>query len=207
MNITEVFARRSDGSPDRTALVTPARRPTPRDQLTTLERLGLEAQDGVTAEELRADREIAQALHDHPFVAAMHCLARDPEGNLTHHPRVTTVDLEHVVGPDSYPDLVRKLAAAAGSTPQLSEVRGSQDRERNRWVVRFRVGRVTRELHPRLDHDRADLEVLPWLVDAVCLPGQASAHVRHGQRITVAYVPRWHVDELQRVLDRWAFTA
>ena len=116
-------------------------------------------------------------------------------------------DLNHVVGPDAYPDLVRKLAAAAGTSSELGEVHGGVDQARRRWVVRFRVGRVTRELHPHLDHDHADLQVLPWLFDAVCVPGQASAHVRHGQRITVAYVPRWHVDELQRVLNRWAFAA
>ncbi|WP_151526693.1 hypothetical protein [Serinicoccus kebangsaanensis] len=207
MNLSEVFARHSDGSPDATALVTPASRPSARDQLATLERLGLSAQDGVTAADIAQDREAAQALRQHPYVAAMHCLARAPDGSLTHHPQVTIVDLEHVVGPDSYPDLVRSLAATAGSTSELSEVRGSQDPARNRWVVRFRLGRVTRELHPRLDHDLADPEVLPWIFDAVCLPGQASAHVRHGQHVTVAYVPRWHVDELQRVLNRWASTA
>ena len=207
MRLSEVFARHSDAGDDAPMLVTPAIRPSAREQLATLERLGLSPQDGVTEADLLADAEVAQAVRQHPYVAVMHCLARDTDGELTHHPHVTTVDLEHVVGPDSYPDLVRKLATAAGSTGELGEVRGGVDRERNRWVVRFRLGRITREIHPRLDHDCADLDVLPWIFDAVCLPGQASAYVRHGQRITVAYVPRWHVDELQRVLDRWAFAA
>ncbi|WP_299520370.1 hypothetical protein [uncultured Serinicoccus sp.] len=207
MRLSEVFARHSAADDDAPMLVTPAIRPSAREQLATLERLGLSPQDGVTEADLLADREVAQAVRQHPYVAVMHCLARDADGGLTHHPHVTTVDLEHVVGPDSYPDLVRKLAAAAGSTSELGEVRGGVDRERNRWVVRFRLGRITREIHPRLDHDNADLDVLPWIFDAVCLPGQASAFVRHGQKITVAYVPRWHVDELQRVLDRWAFAA
>ncbi|WP_298887364.1 hypothetical protein [uncultured Serinicoccus sp.] len=207
MRLSEVFARHSDASSDAPMLVTPAIRPSAREQLATLERLGLSPQEGVTEADLLADREVAQAVRQHPYVAVMHCLARDADGELTHHPHVTTVDLEHVVGPDSYPDLVRKLAAAAGSTSELGEVRGGVDRERDRWVVRFRLGRITREIHPRLDHDYADMDVLPWIFDAVCLPGQASAFVRHGQRITVAYVPRWHVDELQRVLDRWAFAA
>ena len=207
MALNDVFARHSDGRPDSPALVTPAIRPSAREQLATLDRLGLSAQDGVTETDLVGDKEVAQAVRRHPYVAALHCLARDGDGQLTHHPHVTMVDLEHVVGPDSYPDLVRKLAAAAGSTADLGEVHGGVDHERSRWIVRFRLGRITRELHPRLDHDNADLEVLPWIFDAVCMPGQASAYVRHGQRITVAYVPRWHVDELQRVLDRWAFAA
>lgn len=207
MGLTEVFQRRSDGSPDGTTLSTPTLRPSVAEQFSTLARLGLEPQDGVDVEQVARDRDAVRILKQHPYVAAMHCMARDVDGGYTHHPRVTTVDLDHVVGPDSYPDLVRKLAATAGSTEALGEVHGGVDEERRRWVVRFRVGRVTRELYPHLDHDHADLDVLPWLFDAVCLPGMCSAHVRHGQRITVAYVPRWHVDELQRVLDRWAFAA
>ncbi|ANS79573.1 hypothetical protein SGUI_2177 [Serinicoccus hydrothermalis] len=207
MNLTEVFARHSDGNPDTAALVTPVPRPSIKDQLATLDKLGLHAQDGVTAADIADDPQAAKALKQHPYVAAMHCLARDDDGGLTHHSQVTVVDLEHVVGPDSWADLVRSLAAAARSTSELGEVRVRQDPDRNRWVVRFQLGRVTRELHPRLDHDLADPEVLPWLFDAVCLPGWASAHVVHGQHVTVAYVDRWHVEELQRVLNMWKFAA
>lgn len=207
MGLTEVFHRRSDGNPDGPALSTPTVRPSVAEQFATLKRLGLEPESGVTPEEVARDRDASRILKQHPYVAALHCMARDEDADYTHHPRVTTIDLDHVIGPDSYPDLVRKLASAAGTTRDLGEVHGGVDEERRRWIVRFRIGRVTRELHPRLDHDHADLDVLPWLFDAVCVPGQASAHVRHGQRMTVAFVARWHVDELQRVLDRWAFAA
>lgn len=207
MTLSEVFQRHSDGNPETTPFSSPTVRPSVAEQYATLARLGLEPQDGVDVAEVSRDPKAGRILKAHPYVAAMHCMARGADGDYTHHPRVTSVDLEHVVGPSSYPDLVHKLAAAAGTTDLLSEVHGGVDEKRDRWVVRFKVGRVTRELHPRRDHDLADLDLLPWLFDAVCAGGVQPAHVRHGQRITVAYVPRWHVDELQRVLGRWAFAA
>ncbi|AXH96577.1 hypothetical protein [Ornithinimicrobium avium] len=177
------------------------------EQFATLTRLGLEPQAGVTAADVAKDRDAALLLKRHPYVAAMHCLARDADGDLTSHPRVTTVDLEHIVGPDSYPDLLRKLSTAAGTRYLLQDVSGGVHPDRSRWVVRFTFDGLTREIHPRLDHDRADPVVMPELFDAVAGPGQGAAHVRHGQTISVAYVPRRHVAELQRVLDQWATTA
>ena len=207
MGLADVFQRRSDGSPEPATPVPPPVRPTVAEQVATLSRLGLEPQDGVTAADLTGDREAALLLKRHPYTAALHCLARDTEGSFTHHPRVVTVDLEHVVGPDSYPNLVRKLAAAAGTSHLLREVSGDVDRQRGRWVLRFTFDGLTREIHPRLDHDRADPAVMTEIFDAVAGPGQRSAQVRHGQTISVAYVPARHVGELQRVLDRWASLA
>src|SRR5690606_16302996 len=152
----EVFQRRSDGSSEPPTPVPPPARPSVAEQVATLARLGLEPTDGVTAADIAADRDAALLVKRHPYAAAMHCLARDAGGNFTHHPRVVTVDLEHVVGPDSYPALVRKLAEGAGTTHLLDEVIGGVDRERGRWVLRFTFGGLTREIHPRLDHDRAD---------------------------------------------------
>ena len=48
---------------------------------------------------------------------------------------------------------------------------------------------------------------MPEIFDAVAGPGQRAAQVRHGQTISVAYVPSRHEAELQRVLDRWASLA
>ncbi|GGK72779.1 hypothetical protein [Ornithinimicrobium pekingense] len=204
MGLADVFQRRSDGSSEPPTPVPPPVRPSVAEQFATLSRLGLEPQDGVTATDVSADREAAILLKRHPYTAALHCLARDPGGGFTSHPRVTTVDLEHVVGPDSYPALVRKLADAAGTAHLLGDVVGGVDRERGRWVLRFTFDGVTREIHPRLDHDRADAGVMPEIFDAVAGPGQRAAQVRHGQTISVAYVPSRHEGELQRVLDRWA---
>ncbi len=207
MALSDVFARRSDGSSEAATPVPPPVRPSVAEQFATLTRLGLEPQADVTAADVAKDRDAALLLKRHPYVAAMHAMARDADGDLTHHPRVTTVDLEHLVGPDSYPDLVRKLATAAGTTYLLQDVSGDVHPDRGRWVVRFTFDGLTREVHPRLDHDRADPVVMPELFDAVAGPGQGAAHVRHGQTITVAYVPRRHVAELQRVLDQWKMTA
>ncbi len=207
MALSDVFARRSDGSSEAPPPVPPPTRPSVAEQFATLARLGLEPHDGVTAADVAKDRDAALLLKRHPYVAAMHAMARDADGELTSHPRVTTVDLEHVVGPDSYPDLLRKLATAAGTTYLLADVTGGVDRERGRWVVRFTFDGLTREIHPRLDHHRADPVVMPELFDAVAGPGQGAAHVRHGQTISVAYVPRRHVQELQRVLHQWSTTA
>lgn len=207
MGLSDVFARRSDGSSEAATPVPPPVRPSVAEQFATLTRLGLEPQAGVTAADVARDREAALLLKRHPYVAAMHALARDAAGGLTHHPRVTTVDLEHVVGPDSYPELVRKLATAAGTTYLLQDVSGGVDAERGRWVVRFTFDGLTREVHPRLDHDRGDPVVMPELFDAVAGPGQGVAHVQHGQTVTVAYVPARHAQELQRVLRQWAMTA
>lgn len=207
MGLTEVFQRRSDGSSEPATPVPPPVRPSVAEQVATLSRLGLEPEDGVTATDVAADREAALLLKRHPYAAALHCLARDADGGFTHHPRVTTVDLEHVVGPDSYPALVRKLAEAAGTSHLLGELTGGVDRARGRWLLRFTIGGVTREIHPRLDHDRADPAVMPEIFDAVAGPGQKAAYVRHGQTISVAYVPTRHAAELQRVLDRWASLA
>ena len=207
MGLADVFQRRSDGSSEPATPVPPPVRPSVAEQLATLSRLGLEAQDGVTATEITADRDATLLLKRHPYAAALHCLARDADGGFTHHPRVTTVDLEHVVGPDSYPALVRRLAAAAGTSHLLGEITGGLDRERGRWVLRFACGGVTREIHPRYDHDRVDPAVLTEIFDAVAGPGQKAAQVRHGQTVTVAYVPSRHAGELQRVLDHWAALA
>lgn len=207
MGIAEVFARRSDGSSEPATLVPPPVRPSVAEQFATLARLGLEPQDGVTASEVAADRDAALILKRHPYAAALHALARDESGNLTHHPRVTTVDLEHMVGPDSYPDLMVKLAATAGTSDLLTGVSGGAQPELGRWLLRFTFDGLTRELHPRLDHQRADLGVMPDLFDAVAGPGQDAVHVRHGQTISVAYVPSRHAAELQRVLDGWAMQA
>lgn len=207
MALSDVFARRSDGSSEGPTPVPPPVRPSVAEQFATLTRLGLEPQDGVTAHEVAQDRDAAILLKRHPYVAAMHSLARDDAGDLTHHPRVTTVDLEHVVGPDSYPDLLRKLATTAGTTYLLGEVTGGVRPELSRWVLRFTFDGLTRELHPRLDQHQADLAVMPEIFDAVSGPGQGAVHVRHGQTLTVAYVPQRHVGELQRVLDQWAMTA
>lgn len=207
MGLTDVFQRRSDGSSEPATPVPPPVRPSVSEQLATLSRLGLEPEDGLTAADVAADREAAQLLKRHPYAAALHCLARDPDGGFTHHPRVVTVDLEHVVGPDSYPALVRKLAGAAGTSHLLGDVSGGVDPARGRWVLRFTIGGVTREIHPRRNRDRADPWVMAEIFDAVAGPGQKAAHVRHGQTISVAYVPSRHAGELQRVLDRWASLA
>jgi hypothetical protein len=206
MGIADVFTRRSDGRSEPATPVPPPVRPSLRDQLATLARLGLEPV-GATAEEIAGDREVVAWARQHPYVATMHALARGQDGELTAHPRVTTVDLEHVVGPDSYPDLVRKLAATAGTTGLLGDVSGSVDRARGRWVLRFTVGGLTREIHPLLDGTRADADVLTEIFQAVAGPDQRPASVRHGQTVTVAYVPSRHRAELQRVLDRWASLA
>lgn len=203
MGLAEVFQRRSDGSSEPPTPVPPPVRPSVGEQMATLSRLGLQP-EGVTAGDITADREATLLLKRHPYAAALHCLARDPDGGFTHHPRVTTVDLEHVVGPDSYPDLVRKLATTAGTSHLLGEVVGGVDRERGRWLLRFTIDGLTREIHPRLDHDRADPLVMSEIFEAVAGPGQKPAQVRHGQTISVAYVPARHAGELQRVLDRWA---
>ena len=155
MALADVFQRRSDGSSEPPTPVPPPVRPSVAEQIATLARLGLEPQ-GVTAADVAADKDATLLLKRHPYAAALHCLARDADGAFTHHPRVTTVDLEHVVGPDSYPALVRKLADAAGTSHLLGEVTGGIDRAGARWVLRFTFDDVTREIHPRLDHDRAD---------------------------------------------------
>lgn len=206
MALADVFQRRSDGSSEPPTPVPPPVRPSVAEQVATLSRLGLEPQ-GITAADIAADRDAALLLKRHPYAAAMHSLARDADGALTHHPRVTTVDLEHVVGPDSYPALVRKLAETAGTSHLLGEVTGGVDRERGRWLLRFTFDDVTREIHPRLDHDRADPGVMTEIFESVAGPGQKPAQVRHGQTISVAYVPSRHAGELQRVLDRWASLA
>lgn len=206
MGIADVFSRRSDGSSEAATPVPPPVRPSVAEQVATLSRLGLEP-DGVSPADLAQDKEAALLIKRHPYVATMHGLARDADGGFTHHPRVTTVDLEHMVGPDSYPDLVRKLADAAGTSGMLGAVTGSVDRARGRWTLRFTFDGLTREIHPLLDHDRADADVLTEIFDAVAGPDQRPAHVRHGQTITVAYVPSRHRAELQRVLDRWAMQA
>ena len=206
MGIADVFSRRSDGSSEAATPVPPPVRPSVAEQVATLSRLGLEPV-GVTVADLTDDREATLLIKKHPYVATMHGMARDQEGNLTHHPKVTTVDLEHVIGPDSYPDLVRKLAGAAGTLGMLSDVTGSVDRARGRWTLRFTFGGLTREIHPLLDHDRADADVLPEIYQAVAGPDQRPAKVRHGQTVTVAYVPSQHRAELQRILDRWAMQA
>lgn len=206
MGIADVFSRRSDGSSEAATPVPPPVRPSVAEQVATLSRLGLEP-DGVTVADLTEDREAALLCKQHPYVATMHALARDEDGELTHHPKVATVDLEHVVGPDSYPDLVRKLADAAGTSAMLRDVTGSEDRARGRWTLRFTFGGLTREIHPLLDHDRADADVLTEIFEAVAGPDQRPASVRHGQTVTVAYVPSRHRAELQRVLDRWAMQA
>ncbi len=190
MGIADVFTRRSDGRSEPATPVPPPTRPSLRDQLATLARLGLEPV-GTTVQEIVEDREVLAWARQHPYVAPLHALARGEDGELTSHPRVTTVDLEHVVGPGSYPDLVRKLAATAGTTGLLGDVSGSVDRARGRWVLRFTVGGLTREIHPLLDGTRADADVLTEIF----------------QTVTVAYVPSRHRAELQRVLDRWASLA
>lgn len=206
MALADVFQRRSDGSSEPPTPVPPPVRPSVAEQVATLSRLGLEPQ-GLTAADIAADTDAALLVKRHPYAATMHCLARDDDGAFTHHPRVTTVDLEHVVGPESYPSLVRKLADAAGTTHLLREVVGGVDRERGRWILRFTFDGLTREIHPRLDHDRADPAVMTEIFEAVAGPGQRAAQVRHGQTISVAYVPSRHAGELQRVLDRWASLA
>lgn len=139
MGIADVFTRRSDGRPEPPTPMPPSARPSLRDQLSTLSRLGLEPV-GTTTEEIAGDREVTAWARLHPYAATMHALARGEDGELTHHPRVTTVGLEHMVGPDSYPDLVRKLADAAGTTGLLGEVTGAVDTQRGRWVLRFTFG-------------------------------------------------------------------
>lgn len=206
MSLADVFSRRSDGSSEAARPVTPPARPSVAQQLATLTRLGLEPQ-GVSAADLAADPEAAALIKAHPYVAAMHALARDSDGAFTHHPRVVTVDLEHLVGPDSYPNLVRRLADAAGTAGLLGEVSGSRDDERARWTLRFTFDGLTREIHPLLDHDRADADVLPEIYAAVAGPDQRPAQIRHGQTVTVAYVPSRLRAELQRVLDLWASQA
>lgn len=206
MGIADVFNRRSDGSSEGPTPVPPPVRPSVAEQVATLTRLGLEP-DGVSAADLAADQEAAVLIKRHPYVAAMHGLARDADGGFTHHPRVVTADLEHVVGPDSYPNLVRKLADAAGTSGMLGEVTGSRDEARGRWTLRFTFDGLTREIHPLLDHDRADADVLTEIFEAVAGPDQRPAKVRHGQTVTVAYVPSRHRAELQRILDRWAMQA
>lgn len=207
MGIADVFRRRSDGSSEAATPVPPPIRPSITEQLATLSRLGIEPEHGVTAEEIAGDREAAGWVKRHPYAALLHCLSRDDDGNLTHHPRVVSADLEHVVGPESYPALLRRLAAAAGTSHLLEDVSGGLDPERGRWTVRFTFGGLTQEIHPLFDRDRADPGVMTELFKAVAGPGQWPAQVRHGQLITVVYAPRRHAGELQRVLDRWASTA
>lgn len=204
MGIADVFRRRSDGSSEGPTPVPPPMRPSISEQLTTLSRLGVEPGHGVDAKVIAQDREAAAWVKRHPYAALLHCLSRDRDGKLTHHPRVVSVDLEHVVGPDSYPNLLRRLAEGAGTSHLLQEVSGDLDRERGRWVVRFTFDGLTEQIHPRLDHDRADPVVLPVLYGAVAGKGQRPAHVRHGQMVTVVYAATRHAAELQRVLDRWA---
>lgn len=206
MGLADVFSRRSDGSSEAATPVPPPVRPSVAEQVATLSRLGLEP-DGVSPADLAEDREAAALIKAHPYVATMHALARDADGAFTHHPRVVTVDLEHVVGPDSYPDLVRKLADAAGTSAMLGEATGTVDEARGRWTLRFTFDGLTREIHPLHDHDRADVDVLREIFEAVAGPDQRPAQVRHGQTVSVAYVPSRHRAELQRVLDRWASQA
>ncbi|HSP60976.1 MAG TPA: hypothetical protein VLO09_07935 [Ornithinimicrobium sp.] len=204
MGAFEMFTRGNDGSEEPSTPVPPPVRPSVGEQLGTLARLGLETQDGVSAQDVADDRDAAGWVKLHPYVAVLQVMARGEDGSLTRHPRVTTVDLDHLVGPESYPELVRKLADAAGTTHLLSEVEGGVDEERGRWLVRFTFDDVTREIHPRRDHDRADPVVMPELFSAVAGAGQRPAYVRHGRSMTVAYVPARHAGELQRVFSRWA---
>lgn len=200
----DIFTRGDDGSEERPTPVPPPVRPSVGEQLGTLARLGLEAQDGVSAADIAEDRDAVGWVKLHPYVAVLQVMARAEDGSLTRHPRVTTVDLDHLVGPESYPELVRKLADAAGTSHLLSDVVGGLDEERGRWQVRFTFDDVTREIHPRRDHDRADPVVMPELFTAVGGAGQRPAYVRHGRSMTVAYVPARHAGELQRVFSRWA---
>lgn len=202
MGLAEVFQRRSDGSAEPPTRVPPPTPPSVAEQVATLTRLGLEPQ-GVTVADIEADRDAALLLRRHPYVAALHCLSRDGDG-LTSHPRVTTIDLEHVVGPDSYLHLLRRLAGTAGTADLLEEVSGGVDQPRGRWILRFTFDGVTREIHPRLDGDRVDPLVLREIAEAVAGPTLRPALVRHGQRVSLAYVPPRHAGELQRVLDAWA---
>ena len=206
MGILDVFSKRGSGSPEPPAAVPPAQKPSVAVQVQTLSRLGLEPQDGVTAEVIAQDPEAAAWVRRHPYAALVHCLARDPDGDLTHHPKVVHIDPGFVKDADSYPAVLRRLAEAAGTSDLLQDVSGELDRDHDRCVLRFTVDGLTREIHPRLNHDRADLDVMQDLYEAVSGPGQRHAQIGHGQDVTVAYVPARHAAELQRVFDTWAWS-
>ena len=204
MGAFEIFTRGKDSSEEPPTPVPPPVRPSVGEQLGTLARLGLETEGGVGAQDIADHPDAAGWIKLHPYVAILQVMARGEDGSLTRHPRVTTVDLDHLVGPDSYPELVCKLADAAGTTHLLERVEGGVDEERGRWVVRFTFEDLTREIHPRRMQDRVDPVVMPELFAAVAGAGQRPAYARHGRSMTVAYVPARHAGELQRVFSRWA---
>lgn len=203
----EIFTRRGDGHPEPPAMLLPAQKPSIAAQVQTLGQYGLELQDGVTAQAIADDPDAAPYVRMHPYSALLHCMARDTDGNLTHHPRVAHVDLNSIKGPDTYRAIVRDLAEAAGTAHLLTDVECALDGDGRRYSLRFTFDGLSRTLHPKVDYERADPTVMQHLFQTVAGPGQKHAQIRHGSDVTVVYVPSRSADGLRRVLEVWAWSS
>lgn len=205
MTLREVFSRSGyDDHDPAAAFGLPAKHPSITEQMTTLTRCGLAPQDGIDAEAIAQDRHAAGWVRHRPYVALMYCLARDAEGHFTRHPRVVHLHLSFVRDETSYPQVVQQLAQAAGTLAE--DVTCIRDADGQHYRLRFRVGEVTRDLRLKIDRDRADQEMMPLLYAAIAAPGEKAVRFRHGEDVSVAFVPTRHADQLQRIFHTWSWT-